>query len=74
MAAGTQAGIGVEAMLPVLDAMTDNPLESKTITLSCGKLTTGISIKPWYRIFMLRNSSSPEHIFWQLSRSNTLGN
>jgi hypothetical protein len=25
---------------PVLDAMTDNPLNSKTITLSCGKLTT----------------------------------
>src|SRR5690606_7471637 len=37
VAAGTSAGIGVEALPPVLDAM-DNPLKTKTITLSCGKL------------------------------------
>lgn len=71
VAAGTQAGIGVEAMPPVLDAMTDNPLESKTITLSCGKLTTGISIKPWTGIFMLRNSSSPETYFQAAFRVQT---
>jgi hypothetical protein len=29
VAAGTQAGIGIEALPPVLDAMTDNPLEIK---------------------------------------------
>ncbi len=63
VAAGTQAGIGVDALPPVLDAMTDNPLESKTITLSCGKLTTGVTIRPWTGIFMLRNSSSPETYF-----------
>lgn len=40
-----------------------NPLESKTITLSCGKLTTGVTIKPWTGIFMLRNLSSPETYF-----------
>ena len=44
VAAGTEAGIGVNALLPVREAMTDNPLKSKTITLSCGKLTTGVSI------------------------------
>ncbi|MBS1635930.1 MAG: DEAD/DEAH box helicase family protein [Bacteroidetes bacterium] len=71
VAAGTQAGIGVEAMPPVLDAMTDNPLESKTITLSCGKLTTGVSIKPWTGIFMLRNSSSPETYFQAAFRVQT---
>ncbi len=71
VAAGTQAGIGVEAMPPVLDAMTDNPLQSKTITLSCGKLTTGISIKPWTGIFMLRNSSSPETYFQAAFRVQT---
>src|SRR5699024_3644351 len=38
VAAGTQAGIGVRALPPVLEAMTDDPLETKTITLSCGKL------------------------------------
>jgi len=63
VAAGAVAGIGVEALPPVFDAMTDNPLESKTITLSCGKLTTGVTVRPWTGIFMLRNSSSPETYF-----------
>ncbi|KAA6332295.1 hypothetical protein EZS27_019188 [termite gut metagenome] len=61
--AGIKAGIGTDALPPVLDAMTDNPVESKTITLSCGKLTTGVTIRPWTGIFMLRNSSSPETYF-----------
>jgi len=71
VAAGTQAGIGVHALQPVLDAMTDNPLASKTITLSCGKLTTGVSVKPWTGIFMLRNSSSPETYFQAAFRVQT---
>lgn len=71
VAAGTQAGIGIESLPPVLDAMTDNPLESKTITLSCGKLTTGVSVKPWTGIFMLRNSSSPETYFQAAFRVQT---
>lgn len=71
IAAGTQAGIGMHALTPVQDAMTDNPLESKTITLSCGKLTTGVSVKPWTGIFMLRNSSSPETYFQAAFRVQT---
>ena len=71
VAAGTQAGIGVDALPPVMDAMTDNPLASKTITLSCGKLTTGVSVKPWTGIFMLRNSSSPETYFQAAFRVQT---
>jgi hypothetical protein len=71
VAAGTSAGIGVEALPPVLKAMTDNPLESKTVTLSCGKLTTGVSVKPWTGIFMLRNSSSPETYFQAAFRVQT---
>lgn len=71
VAAGASAGIGVEALPPVLDAMTDNPLESKTITLSCGKLTTGVSVRPWTGIFMLRNSSSPETYFQAAFRVQT---
>ncbi|UQT44507.1 hypothetical protein M5E88_18610 [Akkermansia muciniphila] len=47
----------------MLKAMGGNPLESKTITLSCGKLTTGVTVKPWAGIFMLRNLSSPETYF-----------
>jgi len=62
VAAGTQAGIGVKALPPVLEAM-ENPLQSKSITLSCGKLTTGVTVKPWTGIFVLRNSSSPETYF-----------
>lgn len=60
--AGTEAGIGVNALPPVLQAM-ENPLKTKTITLTCGKLTTGVTVKPWTGIFMLRNLSSPETYF-----------
>ncbi len=60
--AGTEAGIGVKALEPVRKAMAD-PLATKTITLSCGKLTTGVTIKPWTGIFMLRNLTSPETYF-----------
>ena len=70
VAAGASAGIGVEALPPVFDAM-DNPLETKTITLTCGKLTTGVSVKPWTGIFMLRNSSSPETYFQAAFRVQT---
>jgi len=62
VAAGTEAGIGVDALEPVEAAM-DDPLNSKSITLSCGKLTTGVTIKPWTGIFMLRNCTSPETYF-----------
>ncbi len=62
VAAGSQAGIGADALLPVKDAM-DDPLRTKTITLSCGKLTTGVTVKPWTGILMLRNSSTPETYF-----------
>ena len=70
VAAGTKAGIGVHALPPVLEAM-HNPLQSKSITLSCGKLTTGVSVKPWTGIFMLRNSSSPETYFQAAFRVQT---
>ena len=62
VAAGSAAGIGVAALPPVLEKM-DNPLRTKTITLSCGKLTTGVTVRPWTGILMLRNSSSPETYF-----------
>jgi len=70
VAAGIQAGIGIDALAPVYKAM-DNPLKTKTITLSCGKLTTGVSIKPWSGIFMLRNLSSPETYFQAAFRVQT---
>lgn len=60
--AGAKAGIGLDALKPVQAAMSD-PLTSNTITLSCGKLTTGVTIRPWTGIFMLRNLKSPETYF-----------
>lgn len=62
VAAGASAGIGVAALKPVLESM-DDPLKTKTITLTCGKLLTGVTVKPWTGILMLRNSSSPETYF-----------
>tara|TARA_A100001015_G_scaffold317573_1_gene434938 strand:- start:4209 stop:5939 length:1731 start_codon:yes stop_codon:yes gene_type:complete len=70
VAAGIRAGLGVKALEPVKLAM-DNPLENRTITLSCGKLTTGVSVKPWTGILMLRNSSSPETYFQAAFRVQT---
>ena len=62
VAAGPKAGIGLDALPPVMESM-EEPLKTKTITLSCGKLTTGVTVKPWTGILMLRNSSSPETYF-----------
>ena len=62
VAAGNEAGMGAKAVEPVYNAM-GNPQNTKTITLSCGKLSTGVTIKPWTGILMLRNSSSPETYF-----------
>jgi hypothetical protein len=70
VAAGNEAGMGADAVNPVYAAM-DNPQKTKTITLSCGKLSTGVSIKPWTGILMLRNSTSPETYFQAAFRVQT---
>ena len=55
------------------------PLKSKSITISCGKLTTSVTIRPWTGIFMLRNLKSPETYFqaafrvqspWEITDNN----
>jgi hypothetical protein len=60
--AGTGAGIGLEALPPVRKAI-GNGFDTKTITLSCGKLTTGVTVPQWSSILMLRNLKSPETYF-----------
>jgi type III restriction system endonuclease len=60
--AGTNAGVGMEALPPVRTAIGDGH-DTQTITLSCGKLTTGVTVKQWSSILMLRNLSSPETYF-----------
>lgn len=62
VAAGTSAGIGLEALPPVRQAI-GSGFETKSITLSCGKLTTGVTVAQWSSILMLRNLKSPETYF-----------
>ncbi len=62
VAAGSAAGIGLEALPPVRRAI-GGGFDTKTITLSCGKLTTGVTVAQWSSILMLRNLKSPETYF-----------
>ena len=45
-----------DALKKVERAITDKPHETYTITLSCGRLTTGVSVKAWTAVFMLSGS------------------
>ena len=60
--AGANAGIGLDALPPVRQAI-GSGFDTKTITLSCGKLTTGVTVPQWSSILMLRNLKSPETYF-----------
>jgi hypothetical protein len=62
VAAGAEAGIGLDALPPVRNAIRAGH-DTKTITLSCGKLTTGVTVPQWSSILMLRNLKSPETYF-----------
>ena len=62
VAAGAEAGIGLDALPPVRKAI-GNGFDTKTITLTCGKLTTGVTVAQWSSILMLRNLKSPETYF-----------
>lgn len=70
VAAGSDAGIGVSALPPVKNAMA-NPLKTKTITLSCSEVTTGVSVAPWTLFLCSENSSSPETYFQAAFRVQT---
>ena len=70
VAAGAEAGMGLDALIPVREAIGD-PLKTKSITLSCGKLTTGVSVPAWAGIFMLRNTTSAESYFQAAFRVQT---
>lgn len=62
VAAGASAGIGLDALPPVRKAI-GSGFDTRTITLSCGKLTTGVTVPQWSSILMLRNLKSPETYF-----------
>jgi hypothetical protein len=71
-------GVGLDALPPVREAIGSGH-ESKTITLTVGKLTTGVTVKQWSSILMLRNLKAPETYFqaafrvqspWTISNPN----
>lgn len=45
-----------DALNAVEDAIGDKPEDTYTITLSCGRLTTGVSVRPWTAVMMLSGS------------------
>ena len=47
-----------DALEKVNKAIGKAPSATYTITLSCGRLTTGVSIRPWTGVFLLAGSSS----------------
>lgn len=49
-----------DALKLVNKAMGDNPEETRTITLSCGKLTTGVTVRPWTAVMMLAGSHNTD--------------
>lgn len=44
---------GKKVLEQVQNAIGKDPTKTKTITLSCGQLTTGITVRPWTAVFML---------------------
>ena len=72
VAAGSDSPTGSKALKPVYDAMDNpDPTKTKTITLSCQKLNSGVSVKPWSGVFMLRNLKAPETYFQTAFRVQT---
>lgn len=65
VAAGTKAGQGAAALPPVEAAIEDVKRGGGvgSITLSCGKLMTGVTVREWGAILMLRSLKSPESYF-----------
>ena len=53
---GDEEEANEEALRKVEKAIGKNPDHTRTITLSCGRLTTGVSVKPWTGVFMLSGS------------------
>lgn len=53
---GDEEEANEEALRKVEKAIGPDPDKTRTITLSCGRLTTGVSVKPWTGVFMLSGS------------------
>jgi hypothetical protein len=62
---GSKAGIGAAALPPLQKAIAKAKAENApgTITLTCGKLMTGVTVSEWTSIFMLTTLKAPESYF-----------
>ena len=69
-AAGSDTPGGKFAKEPVENAI-KNGLSTNTITLSCGKLTTGVTIPAWSGVLFLRNTDRPETYFQTAFRAQS---
>lgn len=69
-AAGSDTPGGKNAKDPVEDAIKDG-LTTNTITLSCGKLITGVTIPAWSGVLFLRNTDEPETYFQAAFRAQS---
>jgi hypothetical protein len=65
VAAGTKAKTGAAALLPLQRAIAESVENRKlgSITISCGKLMTGVTVPEWTSIFMLKALKAPESYF-----------
>ncbi len=62
LAAGPGAGSGIKARYPVDQAIGDGT-KTRSITLTCGKLMTGVTVPQWGGVLMLRNLNAAETYF-----------
>lgn len=53
---------GKKALDKVRNAIGNDPLKTKTITLSCGQLNTGVTVPEWTAVFMLYGSTGTGQI------------
>lgn len=61
--AGNDVGSGREPLDHIVKPAIASGYDSKTITLTCGKLLTGVTVRQWASILMLCNLNSPETYF-----------
>lgn len=57
--AGDDLSTNEDPLEKVREAIGERPQDTYTITISCGKLTMGVTVPPWTGVLMLSNTSSP---------------
>ena len=71
MVAGAGDSEAKNALGRVKNAMGDDPSVTRTITLTVGRLTTGVTVAPWTTVLMLNNGSSAETYMQTIFRTQS---